>query len=209
MQAKWSADEVMAETGKDWAKDIERHNSGNNVLSQQQFSDSLFELVDEWCGLVSMKMYSSFLNMVYENIRAVWKTIPDPKTTNGKVLYKLKPIETTNNLQEQLAALNREGRKFKDQETNAMNKEFNANQKKDNVKLADGRQCSKTSFMMTSSDVDQNQVNKRERTIAKAQLRVLTEAYSASFDSEEEVIHSPLPSTIRPSGSGQLTSPPS
>ena len=33
---------------EDWAKDIARHNSGNDVLNHRQFSDALFELVDEW-----------------------------------------------------------------------------------------------------------------------------------------------------------------
>jgi hypothetical protein len=47
----------LEEVERDWLKDIARHNSGNDVLNHRQFSDALFELVDEWCGTISIKMY--------------------------------------------------------------------------------------------------------------------------------------------------------
>jgi hypothetical protein len=45
--------------------------------TRRQFSDALFELVDEWCGTMSMVLFASFLDKVYLNVRAYWDTTPD------------------------------------------------------------------------------------------------------------------------------------
>ena len=63
---EWEPEEALVEVKSDWHKDIARHNLGADVLNHRQFSDALFELVDEWCGTISMDLYSAFLREFLE-----------------------------------------------------------------------------------------------------------------------------------------------
>jgi CRP-like cAMP-binding protein len=65
----WDRNELEEQVDRDWHNDIARHNMGNAVLNHRQFSDALFELVDEFCGTISTEMFVKFLDTVYRNIR--------------------------------------------------------------------------------------------------------------------------------------------
>jgi hypothetical protein len=79
LHSEWSYEEADEQVGKDWARDIGRHNLGHHHLTQRQFGDALFELVDTWCEGLQLSMYGEFLTKLYENIRCFWKATEDDK----------------------------------------------------------------------------------------------------------------------------------
>jgi hypothetical protein len=120
IHSDWTTIEALEEVERDWLKDIARHNSGNDVLNHRQFSDALFELVDEWCGTISIKMYASFLATVYDNIKNFWET--DEKSGLDK--YVLADLDKIECIEDGLRELEREGKKIRVRDNKEMDKAY-------------------------------------------------------------------------------------
>eukprot|EP01048_Picozoa_sp_COSAG05_P003026 COSAG05_NODE_134_length_17060_cov_9.767761_8_plen_1177_part_00 len=184
IQKEWYPDEAQAEVHKDWIRDLARHNSGNDILNHRHFSDALFELVDEWCGTISVQLYSDFLTIVYENIRHEWKT--DPKT--GVTKYVLKDLRDITSVNKQMAALKTEGQKLKlhDSKVNVHAVKYSTERDSvtDNILSPPKFRALNEAHVMDDHIGD---IGARERAIATAQLEWLkSDRAGATFASTEE-----------------------
>ena len=140
---EWSPGEALDEVKSDWLKDISRHNLGADVLNHRQFSDALFELVDQWCGTISMDLYSGFLQKVYLNVREFWKheegdrspkfskrgssgrtQWDDQSVDNRGDRFKIADLENIKSISAEMQELQDEGAKLKKVETKDMAKMY-------------------------------------------------------------------------------------
>jgi hypothetical protein len=55
IRKKFHIKEATATAREDWVADLNRHNKGGDSLTHEQFTESLYELVDVWCGRSSVR----------------------------------------------------------------------------------------------------------------------------------------------------------
>ena len=67
---KFSARDRKREQPREWENDKERFGSpSRDYLTREEFSKSMYELIDEWCGAVeSVQLFERLLEIIFENI---------------------------------------------------------------------------------------------------------------------------------------------
>lgn len=153
---------------------------GCDVLNHRQFSNAIFELVDEWCGAISIQMFVSFLETLYVNVRSVWKT-----TKDGKKLYIIAPLEQIGSKYKTLEKLRQEGARVQAKEFREMAKDFAAGENKDgqtNQKRTKFQAISK----QKSEDFENQEAAAETHSLIKAQLEQLKLQHGAQFATPEE-----------------------
>eukprot|EP01043_Picozoa_sp_COSAG02_P028960 COSAG02_NODE_1783_length_10942_cov_1025.230266_3_plen_2086_part_00 len=178
----WTPDEALEEVQRDWLRDIARHNSGNDVLNHNQFSDALFELVDEWCGTISMKMYVTFLSTVYDNIKHFWKT--DEKS--GKDKFVLAPIGNIQCVESSLSVLQEEGEKIRKRDNQELDKVYRQNRAGTNSEKDALFRVFTEQRIKHASEGHLALIKKTHRTIANVKMNLLRNKYGAKYASKEE-----------------------
>ena len=197
----WTLDDASEEVKKDWINDVTRHNLGSDVLNHRQFSDALFELVDEWCDMISMEMYTGFLTKIWKNIRCFWDT-----TEAGVDRYTLTDLDRINSIHREMEQLKKEGHKLKKIEYSKLSRMAakDAAAERPGSKGREGRrgamdadEAEKVRVAFAAVDKsfrDGDSFNERaspeasaeERGTAEAQLGALMKEHDAAFVSAEE-----------------------
>lgn len=186
----WSPQDAAEQVQADWLNDLARHNLGADSLNHRQFSDALFEFVDEWCTTISIPLYSKFLDKVWCNIRSFWCE----SETKG-TRYKISSIESIHSIHKDMQRLQADGARLKKDETKQHAEMFRKMQRQDADADADAdpdaekvvfRSADKHFRDGDSFEMHGIPIGARERHVGKAQLAFLTANFGANFTSAEE-----------------------